>query len=122
MAEGFLAAKDIVIAFSLLAGLFFLLVGAVGMHRLPDVFTRMHAIGKCDTLGTGLVLFAIFLLVPDFTSAVKVFLIGILIATINPVITHLVAKTAYDLKRPTAPGTWYEDNYSTTPDREERQV
>ncbi len=103
---------DIVIALSLLWGFFFLMVGAVGMLRLPDIFTRMHAMGKCDTLGAGLILFAILFIVPDFTSGVKVVLIGGLIATINPVMTHLIAKTAYDRKDAVAPATWYEDNYS----------
>jgi multisubunit Na+/H+ antiporter MnhG subunit len=44
---------------------------------------------------------------------------GVLIATINPVMTHLVAKTAYDLDGARAPNTWVLDNYS--PGREERR-
>jgi multicomponent Na+:H+ antiporter subunit G len=32
-------------------GVFFLLTGAVGLIRFPDIYTRMHAAGKCDTLG-----------------------------------------------------------------------
>ena len=40
----------------LLGGGFFLLVGGIGVLRLPDIFTRMHAAGITDTLGAGLVL------------------------------------------------------------------
>jgi multicomponent Na+:H+ antiporter subunit G len=107
------------VLFGLVGGFFFLMVGAIGMLRLPDVYTRMHAMGKCDTLGAGMILFATLFLVPDFTSGVKVILIGVLIATINPVMTHLVAKTAYDLNVATAPDTWVVDNYAAG--REERR-
>lgn len=110
---------QICVVFGLVGGFFFLMVGAIGMLRLPDVYTRMHAMGKCDTLGTGMILFATLFLVPDFTSGVKVILIGILIATINPVMTHLAAKTAYDLKANTAPNTWVLDNYTMS--RSERR-
>ena len=40
----------------LLSGAFFLVTGALGMVRLPDVFTRMHAAGMTDTMGAGLIL------------------------------------------------------------------
>jgi multicomponent Na+:H+ antiporter subunit G len=111
--------SQICIIFGLVGGFFFLMVGAIGMLRLPDVYTRMHAMGKCDTLGAGMILFATLFLVPDFTSGVKVILMGVLIATINPVMTHLIAKTAYDLDGARAPNTWVLDNYS--PGWEERR-
>ena len=34
------------------AGIFFLFMGAVGLVRFPDFYTRMHAASKCDTLGS----------------------------------------------------------------------
>ena len=37
-------------------GTLFLLIGAVGLIRLPDFFSRMHAAGLIDTLGAGLIL------------------------------------------------------------------
>ena len=37
-------------------GVFFMLTGAIGLIRFPDFYTRMHAAGKCDTLGSLLVL------------------------------------------------------------------
>ncbi|WP_111642310.1 cation:proton antiporter [Marinimicrobium alkaliphilum] len=39
----------------LLAGAFFFIAGTVGMLRFPDVYTRLHAVTKADTLGLGLV-------------------------------------------------------------------
>ncbi len=39
---------------SILGGLFFMIVGTVGILRMPDVFTRLHAAGMTDTMGAGL--------------------------------------------------------------------
>lgn len=103
--------RELVIVSMLLGGLFFLAVGAIGLIRLPDVFTRMHATGKCDTLGTGMVLAALFFLVPGLTDKVKIVLVGLLIATINPVMTHLIALVAYNRRQPPAEGTWNLDYY-----------
>ena len=47
---------DIVSGIFLAAGVFFLLTGALGIIRLPDVFTRLHAAGMTDTMGAGLIL------------------------------------------------------------------
>jgi multicomponent Na+:H+ antiporter subunit G len=41
---------------SIIGGLFFMVVGTIGMLRLPDVYTRLHAAGMTDTLGAGLIL------------------------------------------------------------------
>ncbi len=103
--------KEIIISGLLLGGLFFLAVGALGLIRLPDVFTRMHATGKCDTLGAGMILAAMFLLVPGLTDKVKIVLMGALIATINPVMTHLIALVTYNRGQPPARGTWTLDYY-----------
>lgn len=87
--------KEILIVFLLFGGLFFLSVGVIGLIRLPDIYNRLHALGKCDTLGTGMVVLAMILLVPGMTNIMKLVLMLVLIATINPVVTHLITKTAY---------------------------
>ncbi len=102
---------EYIAAFFLFCGFFFLFVGLVGLLRLPDVYTRMHAMGKCDTLGTGLILVAMVLLFKDITNITKLALIGIMIMTINPVITHLIAKTAYNRGTPMAEGSFLINDY-----------
>jgi multicomponent Na+:H+ antiporter subunit G len=47
---------DIVSWALILSGTFFILTGAIGLVRLPDVYTRMHGAGVVDTLGAGLFL------------------------------------------------------------------
>ena len=83
----------------LLAGAFFLLTGALGMLRLPDVFTRMHAAGMTDTMGAGLILLG--LLVHTVATggqlgAVPVRLLLILgfLWFTSPIATHATAKAA----------------------------
>jgi multicomponent Na+:H+ antiporter subunit G len=42
---------NVLAVFFILAGVFFMLVGSIGINRFPDFYTRMHASGKVDTLG-----------------------------------------------------------------------
>ena len=43
-------ALDVLSWISIVAGLFFMVVGTVGILRMPDVFTRLHAAGMTDTM------------------------------------------------------------------------
>jgi len=72
-----------------------LLVGTVGLLRLPDVYNRLHATTKCDTLGAGLVLLS--LAVQSTASvAVRLALIIIFIIVTNPTAAHVIARAAYN--------------------------
>ncbi len=81
-------------AICLIGGLFFLLVGTIGLLRLPDVYCRLHATTKCDTLGAGLVLLSLALQ-SSLGAAVKLGLIVIFILITNPVAAHVIARAAY---------------------------
>ena len=106
--------------FFLFGGFFFLVVGVLGLLRLPDVYTRMHAMGKCDTLGAGLIVIALMILIGDITNITKLILIGVMIATINPIITHLIAKTAYNRGTPMAEGSFLINDYVASQRRKRR--
>lgn len=108
-------------AFFFLGGFFFLVVGVIGLLRLPDVYTRMHAMGKCDTLGAGMVLIGLMLLIMDITNITKLILIGVMIATINPIVTHLIAKTAYNRGTPMAEGSFLINDYVASQRRRRRE-
>ena len=58
-------ARDILAWALVLGGCFFTVVGAFGLVRLPDVYTRLHSAGLVDTAGAGLLLILVFLF---FTS------------------------------------------------------
>lgn len=79
-----------------LIGAFFGLVGAIGIIRLPDVYTRAHAASKSDTLGAVLaVAAAAFALQSDLSTIKAVFLLIFMFLT-NPTAAHAVARAAQD--------------------------
>jgi multicomponent Na+:H+ antiporter subunit G len=75
-------------------GLFFILLGVVGILRLPDFYTRLHAMGKCDTVGVTLVLVGLALCIGASLTTVKLVLIAVFIVIINPTATHALGRAA----------------------------
>ena len=75
-------------------GVFFLLMGAVGLLRFPDFYTRMHAAGKCDTLGTLLVVTGLAFHGGVGLPSVKMLLIAVFIFLTSPTATHAIARAA----------------------------
>ena len=78
----------------LLGGAAFLLVGAIGLIRLPDFFSRIHATGVIDTMGTALILLGLFILAGWTLPAVKIVLIFGFMMLTGPTATHALAKAA----------------------------
>ncbi len=80
----------------LVGGGFFVVVGGIGLLRMPDVFTRMHAGGIADTMGTGMILGGLLLQSDDWLVIAKLLLILYFIIFANPTSTHAVARSALD--------------------------
>ncbi len=78
----------------ILAGLFFLVVAAIGMLRLPDVFTRSHALSLTDSLGAFLVLAGLAIYQGFSLNLLKIFVVLALIYLLNPVISHATIRAA----------------------------
>lgn len=76
----------------LAAGGAFCVVGAVGMLRMPDFYTRMHAASVAETLGAGLILLGLMLQAGFTLVAVKLAIIGMLILFTSPAATNALAK------------------------------
>ena len=81
-------------ALLLAAGLFFIMTAVIGILRLPDFFTRLHAIGKCETAGLSLSLLGLALSARDPAVAVKLLLVLFLVFLANPTATHALARAA----------------------------
>ena len=77
------------------AGVFFLVTGAAGLIRFPDFYTRMHASGKCDTLGVLLVLMGIACHEGASLTSAKILLIAAFIFVASPTATHAIARSAH---------------------------
>lgn len=114
-------AKQIAGMVFIAGGFFFLMVGSIGLVRLPDVYNRMHAVGKCDTLGNWLMLVGLMLFMSDLASVVKLALIFVLVSTINPVITHMMAKTAYERGMDLVEGSFVLNTYSSFREEKSRR-
>ena len=78
----------------LISGSLVLITGAVGMIRLPDFYTRLHAASVIDTLGCMLIAFGLVLQAGFTIVAVKLVLIVIFILFTSPAAAHALAKAA----------------------------
>ena len=79
----------------LVAGTLILLTGAIGILRLPDFYTRLHVLGKNDTLGVALVALGIAILEGFTLESGKILLILLFVALASPTVTHALGRAAY---------------------------
>lgn len=73
-------------------GCFTMIMGAVGVVRFPDFYTRLHAAGKGDTLGQGLVLLGLMFVCEGWGDGLKLGLIVFFIFILNATATHALAR------------------------------
>ena len=76
-------------------GVAFLGLGAVGIVRFPDLYTRLHAMGKSDTLGAVLSLSGLALIHGTGPAGLKVVLVVLFVAIANPAATHAIGRAAW---------------------------
>lgn len=79
----------------LLAGSAFVIIGGVGVLRLPDVYTRMHAAGITDTLGAGLILGGLMIQGGWTQVTVKLIMILAFLLFTSPTATYALANAAF---------------------------
>jgi multicomponent Na+:H+ antiporter subunit G len=90
-------------------GVFFMLLTSIGIMRLPDLYTRVHAAGKASTLGIAGVLVGVAIYSTDWLIAAKLLaLIGFFLFT-NPVAAHMLDRAAYLTGVKTMDGTYPDD-------------
>lgn len=85
---------EILSGLCLLGGGFFCVVGAVGMLRMPDFYTRVHAASVLETLGAGLILLGLALQAGLTLVAVKLLMLGLLLFFASPTASHALARAA----------------------------
>jgi len=78
----------------LVGGGAFCVIGAVGLVRMPDFYTRVHAASVTDTLGAGLMLLGLALQAGPTLVCVKLLMIGALIFFTSPTATHALTRAA----------------------------
>ncbi len=77
------------------AGAVFSVIGGIGMLRLPDFYTRMHAAGVTDTMGAWLILAGLMCLAGLTLVTAKLALILFFLFITGPSATHALSKTAW---------------------------
>ncbi len=97
------AVLDILGGLLLVAGTTFLLLGGLGLVRMPDVYNRIQAGTKATTLGTLLTLAGAACLHPDW--AIKLLLIGLFLLFTNPLSSQVLAHAAHREHVATTPAT-----------------
>ena len=85
---------DIITWILLMLGAFFAIVGAYGIVRLPEFFSRLHGGGITDTLGAGLILIGLFFQADDFLVFGKLVMILFFLLVTSPTSCHALAKSA----------------------------
>ena len=80
---------------ALLAGALFCIVSAVGVLRMPDMFTRAHAAGITDTMGAAFILVGLMFQAGPGLVSLKLLTILIFLFVTSPAATHALVKAAY---------------------------
>lgn len=103
--------KNLITIVSVSAGIIFVLAGTIGVLRLPDFFTRLHAAGMTDTLGAELILIGL-IFQADKVSAepwqmiAKLLLVAFFLFVTSPTATHAIAHAAYRAGEKPLLGKW----------------
>ena len=96
-------------AAAVLLGAVFGLLAAIGIVRLPDLYTRLHAASKAGVVGTGLILIAVALISTDGSVILRAILGIIFLLLSTPIAAHLLARAAHKAGEPPTVATTIED-------------
>lgn len=88
-------ALDVVAAILMLSGAVIAVIAAIGLHRLPDVYARMHVATKPATLGITLCLTGAALRADDASTATKLALAVVFQLVTTPAAGHLLGRAAH---------------------------
>ncbi|MDP4527499.1 monovalent cation/H(+) antiporter subunit G [Alkalimonas delamerensis] len=86
---------DILAAFFVLAGSFFMLVASLGVFRMPDLLTRMHATTKSGVLGAGLIMCGVMLFFLDSGVVLRALAVMAFTTLTSPIAAHAIGRAGY---------------------------
>ncbi|QLK48826.1 Na+/H+ antiporter subunit G [Vibrio owensii] len=87
---------DIMVGILLCLGTLFTLIASLGILRMPDLYTRMHAATKAGTVGLASLLLAVAIAIPDITVISRVIGTMLFIFITAPVAAHLLGKATQE--------------------------
>ncbi len=102
--------NEIVAALLMVGGTIFMLIAAIGLLRLPDLYTRMHAVTKAGTLGAGLLLVSAAVAFGDLSVTGRALTALLFVFLTAPISAHMIGRAGYlgnaDLWESTAFDHW----------------
>lgn len=93
----------------MVGGTVFMLVAAIGLLRLPDLYTRMHAVTKAGTLGVGLVLISAAVAFGDVSVTMRSLVVLLFVLLTAPVSAHMIGRAGYLGRVDLWEGTLFDD-------------
>jgi multicomponent Na+:H+ antiporter subunit G len=93
----------------MLVGAVFMLLAAVGVYRMPDVFTKMHSSTKSATLGVGCLMLGAALHFDDIVIGARALAVVVFVFVTAPVAAHMMGRAAYVSGVPLWEGTLSDD-------------
>ncbi|MFN3278400.1 MAG: monovalent cation/H(+) antiporter subunit G [Paracoccus hibiscisoli] len=100
---------ELVVSFFVIAGGIFAVAAGLGVLRLPDLLTRMHASTKAGTLGSGLILVAVAIAFAEGTVIARAVAAILFLLLTAPVAAHLIGRAAFRTGVPMVDRTVSED-------------
>ena len=85
---------DLVTYGVIIFGLAFFAAGSIGLVRLPDLHSRLHALTKADNVGLGLLCAGLALLEGSLINTIKLLLVWLLVLAASASVAHLIAQSA----------------------------
>jgi multicomponent Na+:H+ antiporter subunit G len=86
---------SIIAGLLMVGGMAFMLVASVGLLRLPDLYTRMHAVTKAGTLGIGLMLLSAAVAFGDLSVTTRSLVALLFVLLTAPVSAHMIGRAGY---------------------------
>lgn len=93
----------------LLLGASLVLLASLGLLRMPDLLTRMHATAKAGALGAGLMVGAVAIYFTDVGVTIRAIAIFVFIVLTGPIAAHVIGRAAYFVGVPLWEGTIKDD-------------
>jgi len=101
---------EILAALLVVVGTFFGFVATVGIIRLPDLYSRLHAASKSDTLGSVLSLAGVAVVLGIGTESMKLVFLLVFLFVTSPTAAHAIARAAKEQEvEPAGDDAWFDD-------------
>ncbi|MGB7286095.1 MAG: monovalent cation/H(+) antiporter subunit G [Salaquimonas sp.] len=91
---------DFIAGTLVIIGAFFAFIASIGLIRLPDIYSRMHAASKAGTVGSGLMMIALTVTAGDTGTAIRALAGLVFFIMTAPIAAHLLARAAYNIGYP----------------------